>query len=269
MAKQLGNNPLSGKVDNIVYYTTKDGQRLARRAYEHTGKKVKTSPAYKFVRQYNSLFGANSWFSRGIYNTLKLKLPNAVQGSFFNQFMKYIAENPSGYAGPKAKSIIVPWMNGQLCNSNWLDLPTQAPNNAIKCTQTQITFGTSIVMPASTNAILKNNGINFIDFKVFAICTHVPFPDVQILYDFYPIQIQQLTADTDIQIYADADITLVPANTQITLSGITARNLCNYNQGSNTGFGGIFVWVGAQGGSSGYQKDFCMASYIVPYGNGI
>lgn len=267
MAKQLGNNPLSGKVDNIVYYTTKDGQRLARRAYEHTGKKVKTSPAYTLVRKNNQLFGANSWFARRIYNTLKSKLPHAVPGSFFNQFMKYTAENPSGFAGPKAISEIVPWVNGQLLNSSFIDLPSQAPNNAIKVSNNQVNFGTAIVLPRAICAELKNKGIDYIDFKVFAIASGVPFPETYTTYEFYPMQVQQLRADTDVQISASSDAVLIPANTTIALSGVSASSLCNYNGGSDSNFGGVFVWVGAQNDLSTYHPDYCCASYIVPYYN--
>lgn len=57
MAKQIGAMPISGKIDNLVYYNTKNGGAVVRRAYPNLGKRVKTDKVYANTRRNNAEFG--------------------------------------------------------------------------------------------------------------------------------------------------------------------------------------------------------------------
>lgn len=264
MAKQIGGTILSGRVDNIVYYQTKDGRNLARRVYEHTGKKVKTAPEYATTRGLCQTFGNISWFTRNVYRGILTYMPKVLQGTFFNQFISYTKKTNSGYPGPKARPDVVPFMNGQLRNSNLLYLPSQAADDSISVTGNTITFGTKIFFPASSYDYMIESGVNCIDYKIIAFAMEIPFLIGNGEYSFTPPQVQVLKADSGVQIADDEDATLIAPNTSFNLTSVNARALCNYNGGSTFCFGGIFFYACPWGLTPIYDKDYIVGSFVVP-----
>lgn len=132
MAKQIGAMPISGKIDNLVYYNTKNGGAVVRRAYPNLGKRVKTDKVYANTRRNNAEFGMCGYVASQLLSPILQRWkyilkPDAVgeltKANF--ELLKLDTTNPWGQRDLGSQQVAFQGIGEQLINSLSKNVPPQ------------------------------------------------------------------------------------------------------------------------------------------------
>jgi len=132
MAKQIGAMPISGKIDNLVYYNTKNGGAVVRRAYPNLGKRVKTDKVYANTRRNNAEFGMCGYVASQLLSPILQRWkyilkPDAVgeltKANF--EWLKLDTSNPWGQRSLESIDVGYQYKAVDLINSLSKNLPPQ------------------------------------------------------------------------------------------------------------------------------------------------
>lgn len=146
MAKQIGAMPISGKIDNLVYYNTKNGGAVVRRAYPNLGKRVKTDKVYANTRRNNAEFGMCGYVASQLLSPILQRWkyilkPDAVgeltKANF--ELLKLDTENPWGQRDLGSQQVAYQQKGEELINSLSKNIPPQGIVKLFDMNQIEVT----------------------------------------------------------------------------------------------------------------------------------
>lgn len=264
MAKQIGGTILSGRVDNIVYYQTKDGRNLARRVYEHTGKKVKTAPEYGLTRKLNDKFDLCSRAASIFYQQLFSRFKIYPNRRLYNLLLKNLYNSSASNLAPIANDAIVPLVNNSYNYSNLTTLEEDIDNGYTHVTYGNIYFEQGLIIYSQNAQFLYDNGVRYIGFSVDMFGFELPTFDANGNVNLPEIKRYNISYSNSYGVTGSTNIILVQINHSYGLHGINANYLCNINGGSTLGLGGISVNIICKDANQNHMKDFDIHVFAVP-----